>query len=336
MSPSPNPAGQVLLYLAISLVVQTLFFGGYTVIIILSTRNITRRGMKAHQNRILLFITLFMYMLSAAYWAYRTADFIARIRFPNPQDQTPVTRWFGLFNAFIGINFLLCDGVVIWRARLICSPDHRKYLYLPLFFLSLTAVAVAGVIGLRIASSYSISFESSTQFTEAIDIIQVSGVSMSLISNLSSTGVVGITAWRHREAIRVFRKTTTGDQILRILLESGVLYCIAGLFGLASPFIKLPYNTLGDMYTPVNMQIAGAYTPIVVLLASTQKSLSDTSFLGSIPDSDSVEIHVREVSPIVSNHTVHDTMQFGTRAVGLMENENKKSHRYHTSDTTLV
>ncbi|KAJ7837726.1 hypothetical protein B0H13DRAFT_2105244 [Mycena leptocephala] len=284
MSP-PTPVGRNILYVVLGLVAQTLFFG-------------QKRGLKTTAHMILLVITLFMYLLSATYWAYRIADVISRIT-----PSSPVTRLLTLFNALTLLNYILCDGVVIWRARLICSPDHRKYLYFPLFCLGITAVAVCDLI-------------------KVVDILQISALSLSLISNLSSTGVVGIAAWRHREAVR----------ILRILLESGVLYCISGLLGLACSLIR-------DLYTPVNVQIAGMYTPVVLLLVSMQRSLSETSFLGTFPD------HTCQASPTVSRRPMGESMQFGTRAAELMdaeidrgfaEIENTKGHRHHVSDATLV
>ncbi|KAJ7899024.1 hypothetical protein B0H13DRAFT_2030936 [Mycena leptocephala] len=330
MSP-PTPVGRNILYVVLGLVAQTLFFG-------------QKRGLKTTAHMILLVITLFMYLLSATYWAYRIADVISRmyIFIGNPQApvSSPVTRLLTLFNALTLLNYILCDGVVIWRARLICSPDHRKYLYFPLFCLGITAVAVCGVIGLRIAGLYLKTFGET--LIKVVDILQISALILSLISNLSSTGVVGIAAWRHREAVRVgFQKTTKGDQILRILLESGVLYCISGLLGLACSLIRLPHTTLalGDLYTPVNVQIAGMYTPVVLLLVSMQRSLSETSFLGTFPD------HTCQASPTVSRRPIGESMQFGPRAAELMdaeidrgfaEIENTKGHRHHVSDATLV
>ncbi|KAF7361630.1 hypothetical protein MVEN_00506300 [Mycena venus] len=334
MDSSPVPLGRTVLYLTVGLVVQMFVFGGYTVIIFLSTRMLMRRGLKSPANRVLLVITLFMYLLSAAYCAYRLADLISRIQFfiEDPQTlqaaSTPITHLITLFNALTLLNYLLCDGVVIWRARLICAANHRKFLYFPLFLLILTSLAVAGVIGVRIASIYSVDFEETPHFAEVVNILQVSAINISLLSNLSSTGVVGITTWRHRKAIRDgFNKTTKGDQILRILFESGVFYCIAGLFGLASTLIKLPYNTLGDLYTPVNVQIAGAYTPIVLLLVSMQRPLNEASFLGTIPETSNP---VCETSP---TGTPRDGMHFD---VAFKETENKKGHRHHPSDMTLV
>ncbi|KAF8139492.1 hypothetical protein K438DRAFT_1946745 [Mycena galopus ATCC 62051] len=352
MSSSPIPLGRTILYLTVGLIVQTLVFGAYTVIIFLSTRMLMKRGLKTKANRNLLVITLFMYLLSGAYFVYRTMDLCSRIEFfvQNPQTlqavSTPITHLLALFNALTYINYTLCDGVIIWRARLICSQGHRKYLYLPLFFLTLTTLAVVGLIGLRILSTVGISFRFSPAFTEAINILQVAAFITSVISNLSSTGVVGITAWfvfwpfgpvtdmvglarQHRTAIRDgFNRTTKGDQILRILLESGVLYSLVGSFGIASLLIKLPYNTLGDLYTPVNFQMAGVYTPIVLLLVSMQKSLHETSFLGTILDdvNPTSQIHVSN-----ENRTGprRETIQIGTE-------QNNKDHGHHPSEETLV
>ncbi|KAJ7497583.1 hypothetical protein FB451DRAFT_237722 [Mycena latifolia] len=348
--------GRSILYLTAGLVVQTFFFGAYTVIIFLSTRMLMRRGLKARVDRILLVITLFMYLLSAAYWAYCFADVVNRIQIymenpypPLPVISSPVTKWLPLFNAVVLVNYVLSDGVVVWRARLICSSEDHKYMYFPLFFMILTALAVAGVIGLRIASVAHFTIGESRVFIRTLDTLQLSGLGMSLISNLSATGVVGVNYWRHRQTVRAgFHKTTRGNEVLKLLVESGVLYCISGALVLASALIRLPYNTLGDLVTPINVQVAGAYTPIVLLLVSMQRSLSDTSLLGTIPDSThSTPFQFPTSSPAVSNRPVL-SIHFAARpgenidaelypeGGGLKENQSVKGHRYQVSDATLV
>jgi len=47
--------------------------------------------------------------------------------------------------------------------------------------------------------------------------------------------------------------------------------------------IRLPYGTLGDLYTPLNVQIAGAYPTIVLLLVSSQRSLTDATQFSDVP-----------------------------------------------------
>ncbi|KAK7005779.1 hypothetical protein R3P38DRAFT_3039552 [Favolaschia claudopus] len=340
--PASVPLGRIILYLTVGLVVQTLFFGAYTIIILLSTRMLMRRGLKTRANRILFALTLFMYLLSTSYWVYRIADLVSRINFliavgdmnsllsaPNP-----TTRLFTLFNALTLLNYLLCDGFVIWRA-LICSPSHRKFLYFAIFLLTLMSLAVVSLIGLRIGSTFVPNFEKKMpSFTPVIDALQLSALGLSVVSNFISTGVVWASAWQHRKAISGgFNKTTKGDQILRILLESGIFYTVSAVFGLGSILIRLPYNTLGDLFTPVSIQIAGAYTPIVLLLISTKKSLSDPTFLGTVPDALKMP-SIEERSPATTLHAV----QFGVPALGPLdfEKDNRPSHRYQLSEATLV
>jgi len=354
VSLAPAAIGQTIMYLLAGLVVQTLFFGAYTVIIFLSTRMLMRRGLKARVNRILLTVTLFMYMLSASYWTYCFVDLVNRIQtyIENPQGPTAFSKWLVLFNALIFVNYILSDAIVIWRARLICSPEHRKYLYFPLLLMMLAALCVTGVIALRVVTVSDFTTSERGSFVKAINMLQISGLTMSLVSNVSATGVVGITAWRHRQIIcDGFNRTTKGNNILRLLLESGVFYCLSAMFVLASSLIRLPYNTLGDLYGPVHLQIAGAYTPIVLLLVSMQRSLSDTSFLGTVRDSfnpTSFQFHISGESPAGPNRPVSMlSMQFAARSqvavadvdpevAGLQAKHDEKGHRYNVSEATLV
>ncbi|KAJ7772651.1 hypothetical protein DFH07DRAFT_168485 [Mycena maculata] len=341
-----SSSGEAILYLVASMVIQTLVFGAYTVLIILSTRMLIR-GLKTPTNMILLIITGFMYLLSAAYWFYRFADIMNRVQIytSDLQNLPEPSTWFTLFNAVVLVNYILSDGVVWWRARLICSPDRRKYMYFPLLFVVLTFISAAALIGLRITAFFSLELQYSGAFLEAINTLQIAGLGLSLISNVSATGIVGIAAWRHRKTIRVaFHKPTQGYQIMRLLLESGILYCISGVIVLASSLIRLPYNTLGDLYSPINIQIAGAYTPVVLLLVSAQRGLGETSFLGTIPD---LEIPISAASPVVSNRIILSNTRSSTWSgeslnveadtrLNSKGNESEKGHRYHVSDATLV
>ncbi|KAJ7141445.1 hypothetical protein C8R44DRAFT_659177, partial [Mycena epipterygia] len=151
LSPSATQiasTGQYLIYIVLGLVVQTFFFGVYTVLIGLSTRMLLKRGLKTRSNKVMFTITLFMYLLSAAYWAYSVADVVDRMRnyiddLQNPLNHSAthdkVTKWSPLFNAIVLVNYILSDAVVVWRAWILCSRNHRKYLCITMFFLALTA-----------------------------------------------------------------------------------------------------------------------------------------------------------------------------------------------------
>ncbi|KAJ7497655.1 hypothetical protein FB451DRAFT_1121349 [Mycena latifolia] len=307
--------GRILVYFTFTLVAQTFFFGGYTVLIILSTRILLKRGLKTETNRVLFILGLFMYILTTAYWAYSIADVANRMQNylspVNPGITSRLTKPYDLFNALALLNYALSDGIVVWRAWVICSGDHRKYLYIPVGFLLLTALAIAGTIGLRIADLSKAGFGERSFFAQTLNILQVSNVSTSFLSNLASTILIGVTAWRHRQRIKdAFRNKTKGDQILILLFESGLFYCFSGLTVVVAMLIRLPHGTLGDIYIPVATQFAGAYTPVVLLLVRSQTSLGDTEFLDTISDlTPSRAVSFQPVASRDRNRTVLSTLR---------------------------
>jgi len=174
----------------------------------------------------------------------------------------------------------------VWRAWIICLRNQRKYLWITMGFLGITAITVSLTIIFRIAGTIISPINNLPEgsvIKSGIDILQIITLLTSLLSNFTATGVVGATAWRHYKTIRAaFSEDKTSslrtNRILLLVIESGVLYCLSALTVLVSSLIRLPQGTLGDLYTPINVQIAGAYPSIVLLLVSTKKSLSESSF----------------------------------------------------------
>ncbi|KAJ7495839.1 hypothetical protein B0H11DRAFT_2000814 [Mycena galericulata] len=292
--------GETLMYIIFDLVAQTFFFGVYTVLVFLSTRTLLKRGLKTQTNYVMFSVISFMYLLSAAYWAYSIAEVADRMSFYISAPQNPlgsikisnhdnVTEWSPLFNAVILMNFVLSDGVVVWRARVICHGKLRKYLWFTIVFLLLTATAVLITIGFRATAfveSPIANLPKGNFLNPGINILQISALSLSLASNVSATAVVGVTVWRHRRILRSAfgegQTKTRAGQTLVLVVESGVLYCIFALTLLLACLIRLPHGTLGDLYTPISVLIAGAYPPIVILLVSVKPSLNEPHFAESI------------------------------------------------------
>ncbi|KAJ7141427.1 hypothetical protein C8R44DRAFT_763436 [Mycena epipterygia] len=304
MSSSPVTAAQVtrageyIIFIVAGLVVQTLFFGLYTVLILFSTRMLLNRGLKAQTNKIIFTTTVFMYILSTAYWAYSVADVVDRMRIYVFTPRSPlaiqftflhdgITKWSPLFNAIVLINYVLSDGVVVWRAWIIC-PRHRAYLWITIGFLILTTASVASTIVFRIVAFIQSPIDDlspDSVLNKGINILQISNVVMSLLSNLSATAVVGVTAWKNRRNIRAAftdgKKGTKADQILGLIVESGVLYCVASLITITTELIRTPEGTLGDLWSPVSIQIAGAYPAVVLLGVAMQKTQGETTVYDS-------------------------------------------------------
>ncbi|KAJ6498919.1 hypothetical protein C8R45DRAFT_97726 [Mycena sanguinolenta] len=285
--------GEGVLFYLIGLVVQTFFFGAYTILIWLTTRMLLRRKLYARVNQVMFAITTFMYLLSAAYWAFCVFDEADRMRHYIAQavdpsllisDETRNGQWYPLFNAVTLINYVLSDGVVVWRARIICVEKRRKYMWITMGFLAVTSLSVTLTIAFRVANCVvDLSDLSGGHFLPSIlNALQVTTLVMSLLSNLTATGVVGVTAWGHWRMMRVTLGNKTNalrtNYILLLVVETGVIYCISTVLVLICILIRLPQGTLGDLWTPVQVQFAGAYPCLVLLLVSTKKSLSEASF----------------------------------------------------------
>ncbi|KAJ6571450.1 hypothetical protein B0H19DRAFT_1231251 [Mycena capillaripes] len=340
---SSSSVDESLMYDVLGVVGQTFFFGVYTLLISASTRMLLKRGLKIQTNRLMLFVTLFMYLISALYWTYSViyaADRLQNLIRASPTTgHDTITKWLPLFNAVVPLNFVFGDGVVVWRAWVICQRRLRKYLWITMGFLALTAIAVFLIIGLRIAALIvsPINNLNKTSFLNpSIDILQVSTGVLSLFSNLSATAVVAATALRHRRILRdAFTDegaTTRSDQILALVVEVGAVYCLSTLILLVSVFIKLPHGTVGDLYAPVNVHIAGAYPPTVILLVSMSRSLSETTFLDSMPEGSVLAYPIRFASADVSPTTTVGGPDINH---ALEKSRSKPIHSSHFSESTF-
>ncbi|KAJ7772722.1 hypothetical protein DFH07DRAFT_803008 [Mycena maculata] len=269
----------------------------------LSLFNVRKRGLRTRVNKVMFTITMFMYLLSTAYWAYSIADVVDRMMLYVDDPQNPldlnashdeVSKWSPFFNAIILSNYIMSDAVVVWRAWILSLGRHRKYLCVTIGFLVLTTISVGGIIVFRVIALVQAPYfqlPSNSYLVKGINILQIAALGCSLLSNVSATAVVGATAWHHRQEIRAALSDnkkyarSRADQILSLVVESGVLYCFSGLTVLVSSLIRLPHGTLGDIYSPVNTLIAGAYPSVVILLVRMHKSLSETTFLNTFENS---------------------------------------------------
>ncbi|KAF7305995.1 hypothetical protein HMN09_00754000 [Mycena chlorophos] len=292
--------GTQVIYFLSSLLAQTCIFGIYTVLFGLSTRMLLKRKLRTTVNRVMFGLTVFMYLLSTAYWLYSAAYTVDRLRqltalATQPgltlPDHTAVSMWSPLMDSIIGINCVVSDCVVVWRAWVICLRHHRRYMWVSIFFLICSAISQGIWIVFRIigtAISPKVNLNTTTGLGRGINIIEGVIVFTSTLSNLCATGVVSATAYRHlRTQQAAFSESSNStsssrtNQILVLIIETGAAYTFVAasrLIATIGVFVRLPQGTLNDLYLPVLVEIAGAYPSIVLLLVSTQKdSLSDSN-----------------------------------------------------------
>jgi hypothetical protein len=259
-----------------------------------------------------------MWTISTLDWALSVFNLIQELQlwFLSPFNGIDPTSYVTVVAAFSLVNYFLTDGVVVWRAWVLCSDQSSKALRVPIVFLCCLALTVTTTIVIRLilASPAGNDVKLNAILTRAIDASQVANLIISLLTNVSATSIVSFKAWKYRQAIKVDLKTVQGtpkgSKVLVLLVESGVLYVFSGITVLIATVIRLPHGTAGDIYTPVNFQIAGIYPIVVLLLVNQQSSMNKTAFASTIPRSSrSGGLHAR----VEEKHL--ETMQFHARTI---------------------
>ncbi|KAH8985042.1 hypothetical protein EDB86DRAFT_2390614 [Lactarius hatsudake] len=256
-----------------------------------------QKGLRSPSQKIMFGVIVFMFSLSTAYLGVSMADLIILIKTwylvidlsNSTGTRSPTETLLVLFNALAPINYVLTDGVVVWRAWIICRDECRKLLRAPIVMLVLTMFGVASTIGVRIFINIDPA-NREDRLADIIDVFQEITYISSLITNILGTGIISLKAWRYRRWIvadlqHVVDKRTKAERVLALLVESGVFYIFSGAFMVASSLIRLPgsHFTLESLYSQAAVHLAGMYPAIVVILVNREASMDKTVFNSTLP-----------------------------------------------------
>ncbi|EEB92435.1 hypothetical protein MPER_09054 [Moniliophthora perniciosa FA553] len=276
-----------------------------------------------------------MFLFSTVYWALKIRVlmellmYLDKIPTPASSAEAPkkptgirsTSSVENIVGAIVLINYLLTDGVVLWRAWVLCGLESKRLLRISLFFLVWCTLTVTCTIALRLSleltSSEAPKFKT---LTRAIDVCQVGNQIASFSTNFIATLIIALKAWRYRRMVLPElwavgkKKGTGGERVLVLLVESGLFYCVSGVVVLVASLIRLRVGTLGTIYTPVHVQIAGIYPIIVVLLVNQGKSLDQTVFCDTTVDApqaptqdvETLRFHVRSAVVTVQRPEVYE------------------------------
>ncbi|KAJ3848540.1 hypothetical protein EV368DRAFT_49114, partial [Lentinula lateritia] len=258
--------------------------GIYAVLVPVSSYVMLRGGLATRARKVLFGMSIFMFLLSTVYWIASVSTLIQLIQvwfLASDPDAHSAPNYLPILNALAFVNYIITDGVVVWRAWVLCSGDGTKALTMCLFMLGLATVSVTATIVIRIALMVIDTQvgELFNQLNHGINVTQVATMVLSFLTNSLATLLISLKAWRNRTEIQdkldstVDRRSKAG-KIFALLIETGIIYSLSCLTVLMSTLIPLKVGTLGDLYTPVNTQLAGIY-PIVVLVLVTQNHTLD-------------------------------------------------------------
>ncbi|THU80945.1 hypothetical protein K435DRAFT_767657 [Dendrothele bispora CBS 962.96] len=249
-----------------------------------------KRGLRTRMQKFLFWMSLFMFLLATIYWALSFWTFIKAIQITffspelNLDDQFSILP---MWSAIILLNYVLTDGVVVWKAWVLCQDQSKKVLWFAIFFLICSACSVLATIILRLLLYVTqVDTPIYKHLTRAIDVIQVANLVLSSLTNVVSTSTVAVKTWRIRRQIKerlsaARNRRSAGTRVMVLLVESGIIYCLSCITVLIATVVPLEVGTLGDIYTPVNVQLAGMYPVAVLLLVSGEYSMEPEFFSGS-------------------------------------------------------
>ncbi|KAI0254124.1 hypothetical protein BJV78DRAFT_1280511 [Lactifluus subvellereus] len=228
-----------------------------------------------------------MFALSTIHWIsfvvppfWIIADWFSTL---DPSTHNP-PGWVSTFptvcNTVLIINYIITDGVVVWRTWVLCADQSTAVLMIPVVTLIINFLFYATALGVKAAffiapgglKAYRI-------LVPIVNVAQAGNLGLSLLTNVLATSIIAFKAWKHRKSLsEVFgHKTSQASRILSLLVESGMLYIVIGVFSLVSDFIYLPRGWLAaHVFQPVAVQLAGMY-PIAVLLLVRHQAANNTS-----------------------------------------------------------
>ncbi|KAI0045426.1 hypothetical protein FA95DRAFT_125039 [Auriscalpium vulgare] len=179
------------------------------------------------------------------------------------------------------VSFIFGDGIVAWRAWMICGKSLRV-LILPAFLLLATAAVVLADLATGILNSGPRNF---ALFTTS--------VALTLVNNILLTGLIGLRLWtRRRHGVADITNIRVGKDrtgaVLLLLFESGAFYCILWIMHLVEVAIVQPGtdHPLGNMALILDgalPQMIGLYPTAVIAVAALQRAHYENQTYDSSP-----------------------------------------------------
>ncbi|KIY67745.1 hypothetical protein CYLTODRAFT_443827 [Cylindrobasidium torrendii FP15055 ss-10] len=185
-------------------------------------------------------------------------------------------------------NIIIGDAVVIWRAWAIWKDSRaRALVYIPMFtlFVSFTF----GLTEVLCWAPTAFQLKKHPDLFMPIEFCQWSLMATwaaSLITNVITTVIIAVKAWKHRQAIKSTigkKKKSLAEKLMLLLIESGTLYStvwatqvsIFPQVGKALATGNIAGNIVMTCVGLFGMQLSGLYPTLIILIVSKQLSISN-------------------------------------------------------------
>jgi len=287
----------------INIICQSLLYGLYLCLFPVAVRAMVTNGLQSRARKCLLVTITFLFTFITAYWIFSVVFTFLSIDtfntaltacygsqnafaclFRDLSDvHLPASAWLTMFVDALLVNFIIADGVVVWRAWVLCFDQSKVILMIPVVMLAInTVVYLITVVVRAIQNFFTKDIQLFVRLAFMINDTQRIQLSLSLVINIYATSIIALKAWRHRKmllesgiGVRTPRLTT---KILVVLVESGVVYILIGATTLASIIIFGHFKLVNipSTFMLVSTHLVGMYPIVVVILVEKNRSLKTT------------------------------------------------------------
>ncbi|KAI0044111.1 hypothetical protein FA95DRAFT_1597608 [Auriscalpium vulgare] len=190
-----------------------------------------------------------------------------------------------------GINFILGDGIVAWRAWVIWGKS-RLVLALPVILI----IAMCDTVIAEFVLTAMYARADVQELGAIVILLHIVTIILSLGTNILMTCAIGYRAWTHSRDAAMIPMRMYKDRVLWalvFLVESGALYCVKGSVYIVLIFTARFSSAGTDIFLLVEASVAqftGIYPTLIIVICALQRSYCDavaTSRLSAIPSIDS-------------------------------------------------
>ncbi|ESK86441.1 hypothetical protein Moror_4948 [Moniliophthora roreri MCA 2997] len=261
VTPEVTPEEQTILYTfgqravwnTVTGFIESAFWAIYVVLFMFAMRIQLKRGIRDLTSIILLLVSVFLFASSTALWTMYVISLLDQFRgfflkYPDLSLADRVARvniektklWFPEETLFL-FNMIVGDGVVIWRAWVLCGNTRlQKLVYIPI----VTGMAAFAFVVITLDCLGNDGFGGQSTESSGSKVCQWGepiAWGISLLTNITSTSIIAVRAWGHHRFLRKVlgskRRKSQTEKILLILVESGFIYCLFWVF-LSSLYIS--------------------------------------------------------------------------------------------------
>ncbi|KAG7090480.1 hypothetical protein E1B28_009594 [Marasmius oreades] len=286
---------------AVNLLTGGILYGIYIILFCAAATVLCRRegNVKARAMLLVAIVTMFI-MSSFGFWTDITIFFagvqdilVGNVGQPFGYKQGVFTEQFknldSVKQVMLPFEIVVGDSIVIWRAWAL-SAGNRKMVVIPLLFLIGSAACSFAFLGCFSQHDWPI------VNPDTCNSIEISAFSLSIVTNILATIIIGHKFWRYRQIVGRFLSTCYAKQqartekILILLLESGIIYSVLWIVQLVEILLPFPptfaAQVVQQIFIAASVQLMGIYPALLIVLVYLQRSMWD-SYGASTLESDS-------------------------------------------------